>query len=93
MKTIRESLMTLASFFAGASVLSFLSYTQKTVVGYPHLIMGYAIPFMIGGLLGATIFILYRRKTSSNAVHQAFNGAHLTYSLLFGSVSLCLFSA
>lgn len=103
MQPAYEALKTLASFFAGAVILCFLSYTQKTVVGYPHIVLGYAIPSMTGGLLGSTIYLLYKRvahlnknqpgKKSSPPSYQVFTATQCTYSLLVGSASLCLFSA
>lgn len=97
MHPIFDIIKVLASFLVGAITLSFLSFTQKTVVGYPHLILGYAIPALVGGLVGATLFILYRRTilltgNTSSALHS-FSRVELTYSILSGSVTLCLFSA
>jgi len=97
MNSILDIIKVLASFLVGAMTLSFLSFTQKTVVGYPHLILGYAIPALVGGLVSATLFILYRRtllltKNTTSALH-GFSRTELTYSILAGSVTLCLFSA
>nr|WP_320116868.1 ATP-binding protein [uncultured Desulfuromonas sp.] len=97
MNSILDIIKVLASFLVGAVTLSFLSYTQKTVVGYPHLILGYAVPALVGGLVGATLFILYRRTalltSNTPAALHSFSRIELTYSILAGGVTLCLFSA
>ena len=96
MNSISDIIKLLASFIAGAAILSFLSFTQKTVVGYPHLILGYVIPSMVGGLTGAGLFLLYRRSSllsdQNTAELARFSALELTYSILSGSILLCLFS-
>jgi len=96
MNSILDIVKVLVSFLVGSVTLTFLSFTQKTVVGYPHLILGYAIPAMVGGLIGATLFILYRRTSLTSNDPQSlhsFSRIELTYSILAGSITLCLFSA
>jgi PAS domain S-box-containing protein len=97
MKATLEVIKILASFLAGSIILTFLSFTQKTVAGYPHQVLGYAIPALAGGVIGATLFILYRRAVllTSRCPDDLHRVSYLefTYSLLTGSVLLCLFSA
>lgn len=78
MKIVREIISILISFIAGAAALVFLSYTQKTLVGYPHACLGYVVPTFAGGAIGVTFYSLYSHladqaqwiKTLSSLPHQ-----------------------
>ncbi|MFO7831240.1 MAG: ATP-binding protein [Desulfuromonadaceae bacterium] len=88
------------AFILGAATLSFFSYVQKIMAGYPQQGIGYIIPMLAGGSTGLYIRILAERLQQAEAktsTHTA--GEKLLHKIVYfaaclttGSIVLCTFS-
>ncbi|WP_320055988.1 ATP-binding protein [Desulfuromonas thiophila] len=101
-KLLRHLLLQLAFFILGASLLSFLSFLQKLLIGYPQRLIGYLIPVLAGGVTSVIIGYLYGRLRRAEQANLQRAGLDLRLRLphllvlinaaLSGSLLLCLFS-
>lgn len=105
MKTVREIVAIVTSFTIGSLFLTFLSYFQKNLIGISSPQFGYVVAILIGGCAGAAFYILLQHNAELAKHINLFTGTadtplnkiptsrvHLSFHLLIGGTTLCLFS-